>query len=364
MSGPSFLRRLTTPLRLPRALRAMQAALEHQQQRLDELDRRLTTLDHDLTAARTALRRPDDVQEPYPDVTSALQARLDHALLHAEAVATRERERAERELASLRSAVRQTQAMVERASTPAAPDDEPASAPRTSRLAPDAPRPYVHPVPTFDLLYRSFEDAHRGSEDVIRDRLRTDYLDLVRALPASDLPIVDLGCGRGELVHLLRDAGFTAVGIDANAGQLVDTSDGSFVQSDLFDWLDAQPDRSVRAVFALHVIEHLPIDLQVRLMFEARRVLVDGGLVVIETPNALSISTAASNFWVDPTHHRPVHPLLLEFLASEAGLRETRLLPLHPVPVRFRGRDLVPELVDDLDELILGAGDIALIAHR
>jgi hypothetical protein len=73
---------------------------------------------------------------------------------------------------------------------------------------------------------------------------------------------------------------------------------------------------------------------------------------------------AASNFWVDPTHERPVHPLFLEFLADEAGFVEVETLFLHPMPAGFRGPDAVKELIGDLESLILGAGDLAVVARR
>ena len=219
-------------------------------------------------------------------------------------------------------------------------------------------------APTFDQLYRAFEDQHRGGEDVIRERQEADYLALLRELPQPTLPVVDLGCGRGELVELLNSHGVRAVGIDANAGQLLDWATEQFVVADMFDWLDDQPDRSHRAVVSLHVVEHLPVDLAVRLMFEAYRILTDGGALVLETPNAPSLTTAATNFWVDPTHQRPVHPSLLEFLARQAGFHAIELLPLHAVPLSFQGEAQVPELVEELNSLLFGSGDIALIARR
>ncbi|HEX2575772.1 MAG TPA: class I SAM-dependent methyltransferase, partial [Aquihabitans sp.] len=232
--------------------------------------------------------------------------------------------------------------------------------PGGSRRAPA----FAHPSPSFDLLYRAFEDRHRGTPADITDRQREDYLALVEGLPHPDLPVADLGCGRGELVRLLDGAGIAAVGVDSNHGQVADGEDRLFAEDDLFRWLDAQDDGSQRAVLAMHVVEHLPLDLQVRLVFEARRVLAEGGLLVLETPNALSIGTAATNFWVDPTHERPVHPAFLEFLADEAGFATTELRPLHEVPLSFRGRDDAPELAADLESLIFGSGDMALLAWR
>lgn len=300
---------------------------------------------------------------------AALRVRLEHGLLHAEAVANEIREGLHQELADLRSSTRLTQSLVERAlavgvAAPAspAPSDEGEHATRPT-AAPVLPG-YTHSVPSFDVLYRAFEDRHRGNFDDITARQGEDYLELLDELPHPDLPIADLGCGRGELVRLLDDHGLTAVGVDSNPGQIANGEERLFVEDDLFHWLDAQADGSHRAVVAMHVVEHLPLDLQIRLVFESRRVLAEGGLLVLETPNTLSLSTAATNFWVDPTHERPVHPALLEFLAEEAGFGSVELLPLHPMELTFRGGDVAPELVDDLNSLLLGAGDLALLARR
>jgi O-antigen chain-terminating methyltransferase len=173
-----------------------------------------------------------------------------------------------------------------------------------------------------------------------------------------------LGCGRGGLVADLQRAGVAAVGVDNNVGQLVGTDAGQFVEADLFDWLDEQEDGSLRAVVAAHVVEHLPLDLQVRLVFEARRVVAPGGLLVLETPNTLSLSIGATNFWVEPTHQRPVHPHSRVYLSTSAGFGDVSTRLLHDVGVGLRstGDDL--ELVEDLNSLLFGPGDVALIARR
>ena len=267
-------------------------------------------------------------------------------------------------LRDLTFAVRTLQASPGRTAAPAG-DGPPAAAAPGAAPAPAAPaRTFQHPAPVFDDLYRAFEDRHRGAPEMIAARLAQDYVELLAGLPSPELKVADLGCGRGELVAELQRAGVAAVGVDNNVGQLVGTDADQFVEADLFDWLDEQEDGSLRAVVAAHVVEHLPLDLQVRLVFEARRVVAPGGLLVLETPNTLSLSIGATNFWVDPTHERPVHPLFLEFLATSAGFGDVSTRLLHDVGVGLRSTGDDPELVEDLNSLLFGPGDVALLARR
>lgn len=337
-----------------------------------------TSFERDLRAMveqlHVELAAEDDL-EP----ATAMRLAFENVKLHAEAIGLETRERLAGEIADLRGTARLTQALAERAANrlpPSAPDlVEAAPGPAPSPASPGvSTQPaWRHVTPSFDLLYRSFENRHRGAPERIAEMQRDDYLELLLALPSPDLPVVDLGCGRGELVEVLGAHGVAAIGVDSNLGQVVErVGDGGdrddertdFVEADLFDWLDEREDESCRAVVSLHVVEHLPLDLQVRLVFEARRVLAPGGLLVLETPNTLSLSTAASNFWVDPTHERPVHPSFLEFLADESGFRSVEVRPLHPVPAQFPGAEGAEDLVEALDSLILGCGDAALVAQR
>lgn len=360
------------------------AAVEQQGAAIERLDSYIDTAVDEMYAEAGRLQEASDalgsildelgVDDGEPSPGIALRDRFDHALLHAQAIGEEVRNDLGPQIGELRAGTRLTQSLVERAlvatSTPAdtaeradAATVSDVGAPTARADAPVADR-FDHPVPTFDLLYRAFEDRHRGSLEEISRRQRQDYLDLLLELPNDELPIADLGCGRGELVRLLAHRGQAAVGVDVNTGQVADDDGQLLVEDDLFHWLDRQPDESLRAVVSAHVVEHLPTDLQIRLVFEAYRVLAPGGMLILETPNALSISTAATNFWVDPTHERPVHPLFLEFLAHEAGFDKTDRLLLHPVALAFGSTGAEPELVNDLNSLIFGHGDVAFVARR
>ena len=70
-------------------------------------------------------------------------------------------------------------------------------------------------------FYR-LEERYRGANDEIKQRLliyRNDFR-AARERVAVSGPVVDIGCGRGELLEVLGEDGFQAVGVDSNDIQL------------------------------------------------------------------------------------------------------------------------------------------------
>lgn len=164
--------------------------------------------------------------------------------------------------------------------------------------------------------YTAFEDRFRGSEAEIRRR-QAIYLPLLRSHPR----VVDLGCGRGELLELLREGGVESLGVESNPDQIARCrGKGLEVEAaDFMAWLEAQPARGNGALALLQVVEHLSLR-DVQMIFrQALRVLRPGGVVLIETVNP-HCPEALEWFFIDPTHQRPVYPELLELMMQHAGL--------------------------------------------
>jgi len=240
--------------------------------------------------------------------------------------------------------------------------------------------------------YLELEQRFRGTEEEIRRRLERyrPYLapdDGGPDVGAPDdrapkaLPVLDLGCGRGEALRLLAEWGIPAQGIDASA-RMVERCREQGLDVRTGDLLDALKDRepeSLAGVVSFHVIEHLPAVELDRLVRLAHRALAPGGVLILETPNPLSLVAGARNFWLDPTHRRPVHPDSLRLLYELAGFPETEVLELRPFPESERlpeidlaslpGElhplaDAVNRLRDRLDELLYGAQDFAVVGKR
>jgi len=183
-----------------------------------------------------------------------------------------------------------------------------------------------------DGFYRSFEDKYRGPRDLIKLRLRV-YLPFVEPLTIlyKEANGIDLGCGRGEWLELLVEAGIQPYGVDLDPGMLAACQErGLNVElKDAIEALKELPDSSQLVVSGFHVVEHLPFaDLQV-LVQEALRVLKSGGLLILETPNPENIVVATHNFYLDPTHQSPIPPQLLSFLPEYYGFDRVKTVRLQ-----------------------------------
>jgi SAM-dependent methyltransferase len=173
-----------------------------------------------------------------------------------------------------------------------------------------------------DFDYLGFENVFRGPEAFIRERLRA-YLPLVE----GHAPVVELGCGRGEFLELLRERGIAAGGVDLSADAVARTRakgiDG-VVEGDANAYLASLPERSVGTIFSAQFAEHLPFAELLRCLELARTRLVPGGSFIAETVNPNSIE-GLKTFYVDPSHVKPLFPEVFLFLCRSMGFDQVRL---------------------------------------
>ena len=222
--------------------------------------------------------------------------------------------------------------------------------------------------------YFAFESRMRGQTVDIRERQRA-YLDDFR----DAAPVLDVGCGRGEFVALLGEAGIEARGIDADADMVAFArGEGLDVeQADALAYLEARGDGELGGIFLAQVVEHLPPPALVRLLELAHAKLRPDGVLVAETINPLS-PIALRNYFADLTHAQPLVPETLALLAEQAGFREveTRFLNEPPADERLREVELPPEAEFDparealaqnvhrLNDQLYGPLDYAIVARR
>lgn len=216
-----------------------------------------------------------------------------------------------------------------------------------------------------DALYATFQDVFRGSRENIKTRLRAHLPRVKTAGVGTDaMPIVDLGCGRGEWLELLRDEGLRARGVDLNRVSIAGCREMGLeiVERDAIAYLRSLPDMTVGAVTGFHIIEHLPFDGLLRLLDEAYRVLKPGGLAIFETPNPQNVLVGSCTFYLDPTHRNPLPAGLMKFMMEMRGFLEVEIVCLHPYPEEFRvsGSDLA----DRFNDYFYGPQDYAVVGHR
>ncbi len=212
-------------------------------------------------------------------------------------------------------------------------------------------------------FYHAFEDRFRGSRELIKSRLRI-YLPFVIPLKAiyDDCRVIDLGCGRGEWLELMVEEGFEAQGVDLDESMLAisNAADLTVVKSDIIEYLQKIQDNSVEIVSGFHIIEHISSDSLQILVKEAFRVLKPGGLLILETPNPENLLVSTTEFYLDPTHNKPIPPKLLYFLAEYNGFARIKLL-------RMQESQSISSLAKDIgvtDIFFAVSPDYAVVAQK
>ncbi|MDB9485958.1 methyltransferase domain-containing protein [Dolichospermum circinale CS-537/01] len=216
-----------------------------------------------------------------------------------------------------------------------------------------------------DALYLAFEDHFRGTREDIFNRLKV-YLPLIEKanVGTPEAPILDVGCGRGEWLELLRESGYTARGLDINRVMIEQCQARGLevIAGDVIDYLASLPDNSLGAVTGFHIIEHLPFKMLMRLFSETVRVIKPQGLVIFETPNPDNVLVGSNTFYLDPTHINPLPSPTIKFMAETCGLYNTQIITLHPYPenAKINGQGVA----ERFNDLFYGPQDYAVVGYK
>ena len=219
-----------------------------------------------------------------------------------------------------------------------------------------------------EVDYVEFERRFRGdATDVAASQRR--YLSLFPPAKITDR-IVDIGCGRGEMLAMLAEEGHNVVGVDLDAGMVEACLDQGLeaVLDDGIHFLAQTPPGSLKGVFCAQVVEHLltpELEELVRLAFAALR---PDGVLVMESINPRSFYALGNHFYADTSHVRPVHPETLRFLCEQLGYREVHLEERAPHPT-LELRDDLPDdavggAVRQLLESVFGYQDYVVVAIK
>jgi len=301
-----------------------------------------TTVATGLDETAAQLRRQGDVQECQSAELLGLRGQLETRI---EALIAR--------LQNLRMAIAQQENRLTRLLDQ--PSETSASRPRPVASASE----HDH---LLDALYVSLEDVLRGTPDEIKEQVKVYLPVLHEAHITSD--ILDVGCGRGEWLEVLRDAGLEAKGIDLNRLQVARCQELALdvIEAEALTHLRSLPDKSLNAVTALHFAEHVPFESLVSFLDEVARVLRPGGLVVLETPNPENLIVGSCNFYLDPTHRNPIPIATMELLVQARGFSKPTVMRLHPVAdAKIEVKD---QLTSHLNHYLYGPMNYAVVARK
>ena len=232
---------------------------------------------------------------------------------------------------------------------------------RAALHTPEAAPPAAAPSTVPDELpfdYARFAGKFRGPEEYVSGGQRI-YVEYFRGCRE----VLDIGCGRGEFLELMRAAGVAARGVDLSAESVALCRQKGLAAetADLFAYLEALPEAALDGIFCSQVVEHLaPERLPMALKLCASR-LSRGGVIAIETPNPECLAIFATHFYLDPTHVRPVPAPLLGFYFDENGLGVIEIRKLYPAV------ETVPALAslsEDLRTALFGGLDYAIIGKK
>src|SRR3989338_3320890 len=220
---------------------------------------------------------------------------------------------------------------------------------------------------SLDLLYTRLVDAFRGTRQLIKERAMV-YLPVIfqANIGSKDSPILDIGCGRGEWLELLKEKGYVAYGLDNNRVTIEQCKEKGFavVEGEAIDYLRSIPNESVGAVTGFHIIEHLPFETVIQLLDETLLVLKPGGIAIFETPNPQNILVGSCNFYLDPTHRNPLPSPMIKFFAEARGLSRVEIWNLHPHPLAAGIDNEIGKLPEQIIEYFYGPQDYAVIGYK
>jgi O-antigen chain-terminating methyltransferase len=215
--------------------------------------------------------------------------------------------------------------------------------------------------------YVKFEDKYRGSQEDIKKRL-LEYLKYFE----GKHNVLDIGCGRGEFLQILKENNIEAKGIDINNDMLLLCREKNLIVEniDALTYLNSLEDNSLGGIMLTQVIEHMEPNYLIQLISLAYKKLKPEAYFIAETINPQSLIVFTEAYFMDLSHIRMIHPYTIKFLLENEGFKDSSIKYLSKV-----GDDLrIPEVnelptefnkaINKLNDVVYGYRDYAIIGRK
>jgi len=220
---------------------------------------------------------------------------------------------------------------------------------------------------SLDSFFVFLEDNLRGSREEIKRRLKV-YLPIIKkaGVGSKSSPILDIGCGRGEWLELLKNKGLYTRGLDLNGIMVKICKELGFnvVQDEALSYLKGLTDNSLGAVTGFHLIEHYGFEFLIKLIEEILRVLKPGGLVILETPNPSNVLVGSCSFYLDPTHNKPLPSTLIKLVLESLGFNKVKIININPYSDDLKIKNDDFEISKRFNEYFYGPQDYAVVGYK
>ena len=231
--------------------------------------------------------------------------------------------------------------------------------------------PQMMPVDNeYDCVdYFDFENHFRGSREAIKS-VQKQYIPYFK----GRTNVLDLGCGRGEFLELLKECQINAIGVECYTefAEYCKKKGLNVAEDDALVYLRNQD--KVGGIFAGQLIEHLKFNQIVELCELAYQKLEEGAYIIMETPNPMSLAIYTHAFYMDPSHNKPVHPLTMEYFMHKVGFKDVKILftesSRYPVEIPelkvggVENLDAFNKSMKEVSETLFGSQDYAIIGRR
>lgn len=227
------------------------------------------------------------------------------------------------------------------------------------------------------MNYFLFEEKFRGSTEDIKKRQSI----FVKYFQNGHY-VLDIGCGRGEFLSVLKENGISGKGIDMDEDMvLYCKKNGLDVdEADALSYLGSLADKSLDGVYSGQVVEHLQPGELIEMVKLCHDKMKYGTFFIAETINPLCLSIFAASFYMDLSHVKPVHPETIKFLLESVGFRDIQFEFFSPFPeeaklskleinesMTFKEKadlEAMNRNIDKLNSLLYGYQDYAVIGKK